>query len=172
LWASPSTKDALRGTNKQRELIPSDPEKTKALESYLTEIDADEPEPEPQQEDIQIGLPSRKRKRESEESTDQPRQIVIKIPQRRWLEEIALDEPARKEMDMELAASSSHFWSETRWRTVKTSICLTPCGLFYQLVRGIQRSTRRFAIFILKHGFFEVASIRSTHPSGMAAFVL
>jgi len=47
LWASPSAKDALRRQNAHLELIPADPENTKALEQYLMEVDADELDPEP-----------------------------------------------------------------------------------------------------------------------------
>ena len=45
LWTSSSAKDALRRQNARLELIPSDPENTKALEDYLMSLDEIEPDP-------------------------------------------------------------------------------------------------------------------------------
>lgn len=50
--ASPATKDALRRRNIQKELVPSDPENTDALEQLLFETGADS-EPAPQHKDTQ-----------------------------------------------------------------------------------------------------------------------
>ena len=45
LWASPSTKDALRRRNIRTELIPSEPENTDRLERLLLETDEEDPDP-------------------------------------------------------------------------------------------------------------------------------
>ena len=82
LWASPSAKDALRRQNAHLELIRSDLENTKALENYLMEIDVDKPNPE--------ALPNSHKRKEHPESESDSFSVLIRIPQKRWLEQIAL----------------------------------------------------------------------------------
>src|SRR5437773_3352095 len=86
LWASPATKDALRRRNIQTELIPSDPEQTDLLERYLLEIDEEEPDPDPVHIQHTVG---------SGDHTDETR-VLPRIPQKRWLEQIALTELGAK----------------------------------------------------------------------------
>ena len=78
LWASPSTKDALRRQNARLELIPSDPENTKALETYLMDLSADELDPEPIH-----SPPKRKRVDEHPAKGDKRHKmsdLVVKVP--------------------------------------------------------------------------------------------
>ena len=84
LWASRSAKNALRRQNANLELIPSDPENTKALENYLMEIEVDEPDPEP--------LLNKRKRKEPTQSEPEPSSLRIRIPQKRWLEQIALQQ--------------------------------------------------------------------------------
>jgi hypothetical protein len=95
LWASPSAKDALRRQNATLELIPSDPENTKALENYLLEMDIKDSDVEP----LNVGETSGEKHKNQEEPGGQKVQkvrrddsLVIKIPQRRWLEQIAVQQ--------------------------------------------------------------------------------
>ena len=86
LWTAPSTKDALRRQNARLELIPSNPENTKALESYLMDLDVEETDPEPIR-------PVLKRKREQEHPAQRDKRrkgsdLVVKLPYKRWLEQI------------------------------------------------------------------------------------
>jgi hypothetical protein len=97
LWASPAAKDTLRQQNSRLELIPSEPENTDALECYLMEVDPDEPDLEP------LEIDSRKRKRDSDESAKEVDQgkrrkgdLIIRIPQKCWMEQIVLDEATRR----------------------------------------------------------------------------
>jgi len=75
-------KDALRRRNIQTELIPSDPEQTDLLERYLLEIDEEEPDLDPVHIQHTVG---------SGDHTDETR-VLLRIPQKRWLEQIALTE--------------------------------------------------------------------------------
>ena len=86
LWASPSTKDALRRQNARLKLIPSDPDNTKALKSYLMNLDVDETDPEPIR-------PISKHKIEQEHPAERGKRrkrsgLVVKVPYKRWLEPI------------------------------------------------------------------------------------
>lgn len=93
LWGSPSARDALRQQNSRLELIPSESENTDELERYLMEVDPDEPDLE------SLQIDSRKRTRDSDESTHEvgsgkqrKGDLIVKIPRKRWQEQIALDE--------------------------------------------------------------------------------
>ena len=72
LWASPSTKDALRRRNIRTELIPSEPENTDRLERLLLETDEEDPDPKDEIQDcIEVAMRPRAsfsegRNRESE----------------------------------------------------------------------------------------------------------
>ena len=82
LWASPSAKDALRRQNAHLELIPADPENTKALEKYLMDVHIDEPDPEP--------MPNNRKPKEHPQPESEQSSLRIRIPQKRWLEQIVL----------------------------------------------------------------------------------
>jgi len=91
LWASPSIKDALRRQNARLELIPSDPENTKALETYLMDLAPDELDPEPIRTEPIRSPPKRKRVDEHPAKGDKRRKmsdLVVKVPYKRWLEQI------------------------------------------------------------------------------------
>ena len=87
LWASLAIKDALWRWNIQTELIPSDPEQTNLLEQYLLGIDEEEPDPHPVH--IQHTASG------SGDHTDETH-VLLHIPQKRWLEQIALTELGAK----------------------------------------------------------------------------
>ena len=93
LWSSPAAKDALRKINRQTELIPADQENSKLLERLLHEMDEDVPDPG----DAQDADKSGPAVRGSEERDDiDEGQVMLKIPRKRWLEQIALDELTAK----------------------------------------------------------------------------
>ena len=73
--------------NIQTELVPSDPEQTNLLEWYLLEIDEEEPHRDPVH--IQHTASG------SGDHTDETR-VLLRIPQKRWLEQIALTELGAK----------------------------------------------------------------------------
>jgi hypothetical protein len=76
----------LRRQNTRLELIPSDPDNTEALESYLMDLDVNEPDLEPVHP-----LPKRKREQEHLTTSDKRRKrpdLVVKVPYKRWLEQI------------------------------------------------------------------------------------
>ena len=107
LWASPATKDQLRRRNIQTELIASEPENTDTLERYLLEIDEEDPDPEPLD---QTSGPSELRpgildhddgralgSKESERRDDHDDgRVMLRIPRKRWLEQITLEELTAK----------------------------------------------------------------------------
>jgi len=89
LWASPATKDQLRRRNLRTELVASEPENTDTLERYLLEIDEEEPDPEPL--DQTSGPAAQMTKKRGRDDRDDGR-VMLKIPRKRWLEQIALEE--------------------------------------------------------------------------------
>ena len=81
LWASPATKDALQWWNIQTELMSSDLDQTDLLERYLLKIDKEEPDPDPIH--IKYTTPG------SRDHIDETH-VLLYIPQKHWLEQIAL----------------------------------------------------------------------------------
>lgn len=94
LWASPATKDALRRRNIRTELVPSDPENTSALGRYLLELDEHDLDPEPLEQAPERAKPTTSKRKEH--SAPGESRVVLRIPQKRWLEEIALEEATAK----------------------------------------------------------------------------
>ena len=85
LWASSSTKDALRKQNRHLKLISSDLDNIKALESYLMDLDMDEPDPVP------IHQTSKRKHEDNPTNSDKRHKksdLVVKVPYKRWLEQI------------------------------------------------------------------------------------
>jgi hypothetical protein len=93
LWASPATKDQWRKRNVQTELVASEPENIATLERYLLEIDEEEPDPEPL--DQTSGPTAQTPKKRRHEDHDDGR-VMLKIPRKRRLEQIALEELTTK----------------------------------------------------------------------------
>ena len=93
LWASPVTKDQLRKRNVQTELVASEPKNMDTLERYLLEIDEEEPDPEPL--DQTSGPAAQMSKKRGRDDHDDGR-VMLKIPRKRWLEQITLEELTAK----------------------------------------------------------------------------
>ena len=93
LWASPATKDQLRKRNVQTELVASEPENTRTLERCLLEVDEEDPDPEPL--DQMSGPAAQTPKKRRRDDHDDGR-VMLKIPRKRWLEQIALEELTTK----------------------------------------------------------------------------
>jgi hypothetical protein len=105
LWASPATKDALRRRNIRTEFVPSDPENTDALERYLSELNEEDLDPEPLERELRRTEPAAGA--EPEQTAPGENRVVLRIPRKRWLEEIALDEITVKRVRRESTTLSS-----------------------------------------------------------------
>ena len=86
-------KDQLRKRNVQTELVASEPENTRTLECCLLEVDEEDPDPEPL--DQTSGPATQTPKKRRRDDHDDGR-VMLKIPRKRWLEQIALEELTAK----------------------------------------------------------------------------